>query len=110
MRSGGRTPLKSRYTLQLGQIEFGIRRVNSASAPKFLATTQALLGELGQQSEQTPELIDDIASVDQALRTLAQYTAVYSAESKEPTYLTQARRKALQQLEQLRARLLASVV
>jgi hypothetical protein len=92
----------------LGQIEFGIRRVNSASASKFLATTQAILGEMGQQSEQTPELIDDIAAVDQALRTLSDYAAVYTADAKEPTYLTQARRKALQALEQLRTRILAS--
>lgn len=101
--------MKTRFTLQLDQIEFGIRRVNAASARKFLATTQALLGELGQQSDQTPELIDDIASVDQALRTLAEYAAGHSADSREPTYLTQSRRKALQHLEQLRARILDSV-
>jgi hypothetical protein len=94
--------------LQLGQIAFGIERVNSASASKFLATTQALLGEMGQQSEQTPELIDDIATVDQALRVLADYAAVYTADTKEPTYLTKARRKALQALEQLRNRICAS--
>lgn len=108
MRSGGRSPLNSRFTLQLGQIEFGIRRVNSASASKFVATTQALLGEMGQQSEQTPELIDEIAAVDQALRLLADYAAACAPDAKEPTYLTQARRKALQALELLRARLLAS--
>ncbi|WP_137156141.1 hypothetical protein [Rhizobium sp. FKL33] len=100
--------MKSRFTLHLGQIEFGIRRVNSASAPKFLATTQALLGEMGQQSEQTPELIDDIAAVDQALRMLAEYAAAFRTETKEPSYLTQARRKALEDLEHLRKRLIAS--
>lgn len=99
--------MKSRFTLQLGQIEFGIRRVNAASASKFLATTQALLGEMGQQSEQTPELIDDIAAVDDALRTLADYAAIHAADAKEPTYLVQARRKALRQLDLLRDRLLA---
>jgi hypothetical protein len=101
-------PLKNRFSLHLGQIEFGILRVNSASSPKFLATAQALLGELGQQSEQTPELIDDIAALDLTLRTLAEFAGAYTVGSKEPTYLTQARGKALKALDVLRARLSAS--
>ncbi|MBB1247790.1 hypothetical protein [Rhizobium sp. G21] len=97
--------MKSRFTLQLDQIEFGIRRVNSVSARKFLATAQALLGELGQQSEQTPELIDDIAALDKALCLLASHAAAQSIDAKAPALLAQARRKALNDLERLHTRL-----